>query len=496
MKAVRTVLALALLQGLLACTTVGPDYRVPDQAAVNSPAAKAAFAGTHDPAISIAPVPDNWWQLYNDPVLNQLVQQALEHNTDLRVADANLRRALALQNQVDSERNIEARVSLAAKRAEEAGEQFLLSEKLPVVNEGDFGISLAYQVDMFGKLKRGEEAADANTGAALAALDLARVNVAAQTVRAYMQGCSAQHEYAVAQHELDLQNRSVQVAQRLAKAGRGRDTDVLRAQAQADLLRANMPKFQSDQDSARFRLAVMLGKAPAELAPQACNIEPPLAQALPVGDGTALLKRRPDIRQAERDLAGATARIGVATADLYPSIAIGVSAGLTGVIEDMPQADTVRWGFGPLLNWTIPGAGAHARIRASEAGADAALAHFDGVVLNALRETETALTVYTHDLQRNADLRSARNKASIVAEQNHQLYQAGRSPYLTSLDAARTLASSDAALAASDGQLAQDQINLFMALGGGWQNSPQVDHVPATARNGKSAPAEVAVKAP
>ncbi|GAB7126556.1 efflux transporter outer membrane subunit [Silvimonas sp. JCM 19000] len=482
MKAVRSVLALALLQGLIACSTVGPDYHVPASAALNNPAAQAAFAGAHDPAVAIAPVPEQWWQLYNDPTLNQLVQEALVHNADLRVADANLRKAIALQNQVDAERDIDAKVGLAAKRAEESGEQFLLSEKLPVINEGDFGISLAYQIDLFGKLKRGEEAADANTQASLAALDLARVNVAVQTVRAYVQGCSAAHEYAVAQHELDLQNQTVAIAQRLLKAGRGRDTDVIRAQAQTDLLRANMPRYQAEQDVARFRLAVMLGKAPQELAPLNCQIEPSLAQPLPVGDGTALLKRRPDIRQAERELAGATAKIGVATAELYPSITIGASAGLTGVIEDMPSSPTARWGFGPLLSWDIPGAGAHARIRAAEAGADGALAHFDSVVLNALRETESALTTYTHDLQRNADLRSARDKAHIVAQQNAQLYKAGRSPYLTSLDATRTLANADSALAASDSQLAQDQINLFMALGGGWQNSPAVAQIHATER--------------
>ncbi len=203
------------------------------------------------------------------------------HNADLRVADANLRKAIALQNQVDAERDIDAKVGLAAKRAEESGEQFLLSEKLPVINEGDFGISLAYQIDLFGKLKRGEEAADANTQASLAALDLARVNVAVQTVRAYVQGCSAAHEYAVAQHELDLQNQTVAIAQRLLKAGRGRDTDVIRAQAQTDLLRANMPRYQAEQDVARFRLAVMLGKAPQELAPLNCQIEPSLAQPCP-----------------------------------------------------------------------------------------------------------------------------------------------------------------------------------------------------------------------
>ncbi|WP_283150022.1 efflux transporter outer membrane subunit [Silvimonas soli] len=473
MKLLKTTLALALLQGLLACTTVGPDYRVPDAATIKNPTASAAFVSANNPAVSIAPVPDDWWMLYDDPVLNDLVRQALTANASLRVASANLRRAVALAGEVDAEKGFHGSADIAVKRAQESGEAYLLTEKLPVFNEGDVGFAISYDLDLFGKLARGEEAAHANTEASLAALDLARVNVVAQTVRAYVQGCSASHELAVAQHELDLQNRSVDVTQRLANAGRGRSTDVLRAQAQADLLRANLPRFQAEHDAALFQLAVMVGKTPTEIvaAHIQCNIEPELHQAIPVGDGAALLKRRPDIREAERQLASATARIGVATAELYPDIVIGASAGFTGILEDIGHPATERWGIGPLISWRIPDNGSRARIHAAEAGADGALAHFDGVVLNALKETETALTLYTHDLDRNAALRAARDKAQQVAKENRQLYQSGRAPFLSSLDSDRTLANADAALAASDSQIAMDQINLFMALGGGWETA-------------------------
>ncbi|GGP24098.1 efflux transporter outer membrane subunit [Silvimonas iriomotensis] len=478
MKLVKTALALALLQSLLACTTVGPDYRVPDQSAIKNPTAAGQFIGAHDPAVAIAPVPDDWWKLYDDAQLNGLVQQAMSANTDLRVASANLRRAVYIMGEVDAESGLHGGVDFAAKRAQESGESFLLTEKLPVLNEGDVGLSVSYDLDLFGKLKRGEEAAHANAEAAQAALDLARVNVVAQTVRAYVMACSANRELSVAQHELDLQNHSVDVTRRMASAGRGRSTDVLRAEAQADLLRANLPRFQSDHDAAMFQLAVMVGKTPAEMNQMAiqCNEEPKLAQAIPVGDGAALLKRRPDIREAERQLAAATAKIGVATADLYPDIKIGASIGSTGILEDLGTPAANRWGIGPLITWTIPDSGSHARIHAAEAGADAALAHFDGVVLSALKETETALTRYTHDLQRNADLRAARDKARQVAAENRTMYKAGRAPFLTSLDSDRTLASADAALAASDSQLAQDQINLFLSLGGGWQSAAKVEN--------------------
>jgi outer membrane protein TolC len=122
-----------------------------------------------------------------------------------------------------------------------------------------------------------------------------------------------------------------------------------------------------------------------------------------------------------------------------------------------------------MITWTLPTNGVRPRIHGMEAGADAALARFDGVVLKALRETQTALSAYTRELQRNASLRAARDNANEAARQNRLLYQAGRAPYLSSLDADRTLASADAALAASDSQVAIDQVNLFLALGGGWQ---------------------------
>lgn len=482
MKWLRCTTALALLPLAVACTTVGPDYHLPANAEINAPAARAGFAGAHQAPVSLAPVPDNWWRLYDDPTLNRLVQQALSANTDLRVAAANLRRTVAVMEEVRDQGGLHGDAHFSAQRAEVSGEAFLLTEKLPVANLGDTGLSISYDLDLFGKLRRATEAAQADTEASQAALDLARVNVAAQTVRAYVQGCGATRELGVAQHLLDLQNRNVDVAKRLEAAGRGRSTDVLRAQSQADALRANLPKFRAERQSAIYRLAVLTGKAPTELPADTltCTTEPRLRQPIPVGDGAALLRRRPDVRQAERQLASATARIGVATAALYPDIKLGLSGGFTGVLEDLGKAATGEWSLGPLISWQIPDNGARARIHGAEAGADGALAHFDGVVLNALKETETALTMYANDLERNAALRAARDEAHQAAQQNRRLYQAGKSPYLASLDADRTLASSDAALAASDTQVALDQVNLFMALGGGWKHVPPVRQVSAT----------------
>jgi len=190
-----------------------------------------------------------------------------------------------------------------------------------------------------------------------------------------------------------------------------------------------------------------------------------------VGDGAALLRRRPDIRQAERTLAASTARIGVATADLYPKVTLGLSAASGGPAAMLGDRGTFSWSVGPLISWTIPNTGAvQARIAEAEANTKAAVARFDATVLNALRETESALVVYARQLDRDAALRAARDQSAEAASQARRLFQYGKTDYLTVLDAERTLAGNESALAASQAELSNDQIAVFLALGGGWED--------------------------
>ncbi len=471
MNVPRALAMVGSLLALAACSTVGPNYKLPAEAKINAPTAQGSFLGASSPAVSQAPLPAGWWKLYDDPVLNDLVQQALAANTDLRVAAANLARAQAIVSEADDAGGFKTGVSAAAQHSRESGEQYLLSQSLPVENLADAGVKVSYQVDLVGRLKRAAEAARADAQASEAALDLARVSVAADVARAYVDACANGHELAVARHTVDLQAKSLAVTERLVKAGRGAAMDVTRSRALLDQSRASLPGFESRRRAALYKLATLTGKPPAEFpkAVEACVAPPVLKQPIPVGDGAALLKRRPDVRQAERTLAGATARIGVATAALYPNVTLGFGAGSTGLLTDIGQPAANRWGLSSLISWTIPGEGERARIRQTEAGADAALARFDGVVLTALRETETSLDAYAQDLRRNAALKAARDQAAQAETQARALYRAGRSPYLAGLDAQRTLASAEAALAASDSQVAADQVTLFLALGGGWE---------------------------
>ena len=264
--------------------------------------------------------------------------------------------------------------------------------------------------------------------------------------------------------------------ERLTALGRGTTLDIARAKAQFEKLRAALPPLQAQQKGALYRLAVLTGDVPNALPATIgqCRQPPQLTQPIPVSDGAGLLRRRPDIRQAERSLAGATARIGVATAELYPGINIGLSAGSTGPMSKLGETHAFRWSLGPLISWTLPNTStARSRIAQAEAGTQAALAKFDATVLNALRETENALTVYARELDRNAMLKAARNQSANAAQQANRLYRAGRTDFLTALDAERTLASDESALAASTAKLASDQIAVFLALGGGWEQKPK-----------------------
>jgi NodT family efflux transporter outer membrane factor (OMF) lipoprotein len=465
----KTALATVLL-GLAACT-VGPNYEVPKDAMINAPSSAGSLTGANGAEVTSDAVPANWWHLYNDPVLEGLVQDALRSNTDLRVAAANLARAGFVTKEADAAGGFSAWTDDSLTRAQESGQAFLLTEKVPVANEGNFGINVSYQIDLFGTLRRGVEAASANEQAVKAAADVARITVVADVVRSYVENCSAGAELAVAQHSLDLQNQSLGLTQRLRAAGRANEPEVTRSRTQAATLAADIPRFKARKRIALYRLAMLTGRTPNDLPVNAgaCNRTPVLEQPIPVGDGAALLKRRPDIRESERKLAMATAHIGVATGALYPTIAIGASAGVTGIAEELGDSSAARWNFGPMISWVFPANGQRERVHEAEASTSAALAQFDGVVLNALRETESNLAAYSATLARAEALKAAQTSARRSADETHRFYLAGRQSSLADLDAMRTLSSVDAQVAAAEAQVAIDQVNVFLALGGGWE---------------------------
>ncbi|HEU4563182.1 MAG TPA: TolC family protein [Gemmatimonadaceae bacterium] len=456
--------------------TVGPDYAPPAQVDGGAPPTIASAA---EPIYAAASAADTlqsaWWHLYQDPTLDTLVSQALAANTDLRVAAANLERSRAVLQEVSGGTRPTLGADASVVRTQPSGAAQGRPE-LPEVTAYDVGMSASYQLDLFGRVRRSLEAAGADTGAVRAAGDVARISVVAETARAYADACNAGYQLDVATRTVRLQEESLRLTERLRAAGRVGALDATRSRALLAQARAALPPLEAQRRTALFRLAVLTGRPPSEAPAQAlgCRTPPRVATLIPVGDGTALLRRRPDVRAAERRLAAATARIGVATAELYPTVSFGALVGSTARDPgDLPSKPALRFGIGPLVHFTLPNNGvARARIRQAEANTTAALADFDRTVLVALRETETALTAYARELDRNAEVRAARDESAGALQIARRLQAAGAAGSLDVLDAERSLASSEAALASSDALLSTQQIAIFLALGGGWDASP------------------------
>lgn len=483
--------ALLLLAPLASCMTVGPDYALPrDSVFMNEAqhpmALNAQGSMVADP--TRAADEGRWWELYDDPQLNALIEQGLQANSELKVAMARLTQAQARYAQARAAGGFSGGAFFTAGRGRVSQESMLQAEPIPVFNFATGGMSVSYQLDLFGQIRRATEAARANVQATQAARDLVRISVAAQVAGAYVEICHSNHELDIARDALRLQQRSLDVARRMLAAGRGTTTAVERADAQVATLQASLAPLVSRRHAAGYELAALLGRTPDQIPEGAmqCRNAPQLRQPIPLGDGYALLRRRPDVRRAERELAAATAEIGVATAALYPDITLGASIGSNGLLDDFGKLATEQWTLAPLISWSFPTDGAQERVEAAKAGAKVALAEFDHTVLQALKETQTILTRYAEDARQVAALRQARDSAAAAAADTHRLYKTGRAPYLSSLDANRALVAAETRLASAQAQVSQDQIRLFLALGGGWRTSGAAREPMPSASSGKS----------
>ncbi len=460
---------------LLAGCIVGPNYRQPAMlsGAAPSPALASGREAAYD---AVTPLPPRWWQLYDDPLLDGLEEKALTHNTDLRVALASLEQAQASLRGVELQRTPRTGLTIDPTYGQASGDANGSPVALKPGRVYDAMESISYDLDLFGRLKRSIESSRADVGAAQAALDLARVNVAASTAQAYASICAAGLEIAVTNRSIAIARQSLDVTQRRFDAGIAGINDVVRARTLLRQTAATLPALVTQQRSGLYTLATLTGDAPEALpAGVAGCASPPLIHTpIPIGDGAGLLARRPDVRQAERELASAVAGIGVSTAALYPSISIGGAFGTTATrLPDTVRDRAFHWNVGPLITWNIPNLGvARAQVGVSNAAARGALARFDGTVLTALRETETALTTLARQLDTERELAAARDDAATANANTARLYAGGIGEFLDTLDAERTLIEAENSLASATAQVSQDQIALFMALGGGWQGTP------------------------
>jgi NodT family efflux transporter outer membrane factor (OMF) lipoprotein len=473
---------------LSACTTVGPEPRPP----MIPLTAAAPFAGAAGEPFSRAPARDDWWRLYRDPALDRLVAEALARNTDLAVAAANLAQARALLLETRSQRYPSTATGGSARYGRGSAAAIGQDEPLDDGSAFDVGLDAAYELDLVGRIRRSLQAATADVEAADAARDAVRVTVAAETARAYAEACASARQLAVGRRTLELQQQSSSLAARTFRAGRGTRLDVARVEALQAQTRASLPGFEAQRRGALFRLSVFTGRPPAETSAEAsnCSAMPDLIAPIPVGEGAGMLARRPDVRQAERRLAAATARIGVATATLYPSVTLGGSLGLTSQnLGDLASTSAFRWSLGPLISWSYPNRRlARARIVQAEAAAAGALAGFDGTVLAALLEAETALVRYAGELDRRTALLEARDLNAEAVRLAQIRNRAGADGFLPVLDAERSLAASEATLAASEALLVDLQIGVFKALAGAWTGDMAVASLSAADEPGGATP--------
>lgn len=462
------MVAVALLGG---CASVGPDYAPPPLPARLDARPSSEFVSATSGAVVNTPLPTHWWKLYRDPRLDALVAEGLAANTDLRVAAANLERAQAAVS--------EARAVAGVQTTADAGVTLGQTSTLGIAPASgvhpvtDLGAGISYQLDVVGRLRRAIEAQVASAAAQAAALDLARTTVAAGIVDAYTAACAAGSQLAVGEQSLRLQRASLALSQRGAAGGIVAPIDVVRSRALVAQLDAALPPLRRARAVSLFRLANLLGRSPDDVpaGPATCATIPMIAQPLPVGNGAELIRRRPDIRQAERELAAATALIGVETAALYPSVTLGASVGTTSrTIGGLFTGSGLNFSLGPLLSWSFPNRSvARARVAQADADARAALARFDGVVLGALREAEVALTTYARDLEENERLRMVRDENRRALSLQRRLRAGGTISGLALLDVERSLASAESTVAASDTRVAADRVTVFLALGGGWE---------------------------
>lgn len=446
----------------------GPDYHPPAM----PEAAARSFVSQPADTDAAASLPPHWWKLYNDPALDNLVQEALSANTNLRVTLANLDRARAIYK--------EARGGLFPSTNVSAGAGYGRDQttwtgtgRAPTQWNYSGGLDISYEVDLFGRVRRDIEAARDDSDAVAAAHDAAKVVVAAETTRAYVDACTYSESIGIAHSSIELAQRSLDLISRQELAGSASHLDVERAGVALAQAQATLPPLQGQRDNALFELAALMGRTPSQVpeSARACTKAPEIEGALPIGDGTALLRRRPDLRQAERQLAADTARIGVAVADLYPRVTLGASG---NYLRNDYLKGNRTWSFslGPLISWSFPNTMvARSRIAQAKAQTSASLATFDGAVLNALKESEQSLSAYGAAMQQRQALIEARDRAEGAFQLADQRYRAGSISYLDVIVAQASLINARSQVAAADQRVGSARVSVFKALGGGWEQA-------------------------
>lgn len=458
-------LLLPLLGALaLAACAVGPDYRTPD----TPPAAVKNAAGPE----FITQTPEaEWWQEFADPELEALERRALAANLDLEMAYDRVKaaRAVFVERNLDYAPHVQADAGYSNGDEQQPG---FGTERYKTPSDS-LGFDASWEIDLFGHVRRSVEAARADLGAERASYEDAQVTVAAEVARNYFELRGAQKRLDVARKNLDSERQTLDLTQLLDQAGRGSELDVERSRARFKATEAAIPPLQAAERQAGYRLAVLLGQRPGTLDEE-LKAAPMVtyAKALPVGDLAGLLRQRPDVRAAERQLAAATARVGVAKADLFPRLNVtgfvGFLSGDIGRLFNTSSGTDARaWSVAPTLSWPAFDLGSvRARLRESEAQSDATAANYEKTVLTALEDTENSFVAYsTHQAQLKSLVEQA-TASRRAAELADTQYRDGVADFLVLLDAERTQLDAEDAVAQAETEVNVSVVAIYKALGG------------------------------
>jgi multidrug efflux system outer membrane protein len=463
----RLCLALSMAAGLAACA-VGPDYQKP----ASDPG--AAFANAASAEFKADGVEGAWWKQFRDPRLIRLIELAARNNRDLKAAEANLRQARALF--LDAGLNLLPHVNTHANYTSQLRSASALNHRQFVPRDlklYNVGFDTFWEVDIWGHIRRDVEAREADVEAIEADRRDLLVSVVSEVARNYFQLRGHQNQMAVARRNAQNQESTVALTEARQKAGAGTEFDTARAKAQLSTTLATIPPIENLIRQDAHRISVLTGQLPAALAKELLEAAPlpPLPELVRIGRPADLLRRRPDIRAAERDLAAATSRIGVATAELFPKVTFVGSFSLeSSSFAGLGAAGSGANSFGPRISW--PGldlAQVAARIQAADARAEASLAEYEQTVLNALEETENALVAYDQVRQRRALLAQAAAQSQRAYQLAHVRFDEGVENFLNLLDTEKRLLEDQREYAQSETATATALVALYKALGGGWE---------------------------
>ena len=456
------LLFVALL--FIAAFLSGCAVRRPYVAPVTPPVALSQAAV---PAFAEQSYDPNWWRLFEDPVLERLEAAALAANHDIRQAVARVDQARAIFDDVALDRYPTAGVGASVDVREQATPGF--TDEPLRTNTYRVGLEAFWEIDLFGGVRSAVRAARADAQGLEASLGDVRVVVAAEVARNYFDLRGLQQQLAVADRSLVNQREALRLTGVRRDAGVGEEQDVASAAASVAAVEASIPPLRARLAVQRHRLAVLTGVRPADLtedlAPRAYA---PLMTTLPLGTTGQLLRRRPDVRAAERRLAAATAREGIAAADLFPRISIsGVLGLLAGRGNLFGRADSRAWAVTPALNWVGFDLGsARARLRGSEAVTREVLAGYEQTVLRAIEETENALVTYREDQARLERLMEQARQSARSADLARIRYREGLTDFLDLLDAERTQLGAEDAVARVEAGVFTSVVDVYKALGG------------------------------